>query len=61
MTSIVKVAAHCADNKEVQVLVTVNDEVKESFVLQNGESREVLIYDERTVTTFEQVKEVQAV
>jgi len=59
MTSQVKVDAHCADNKEVVVKVfnVANDSLIEEFVLQNGESREVLIYDDRAVATYERLKE----
>lgn len=60
MTSQVKVAAHCADTKEVVVKVfnVVTDKLIEEFTLQNGESREVLIYDDRAVATHERVKVV---
>lgn len=57
MTSVVLVKAHCADNKEVHVVVSRGDEVVETFVLQNGEAKEVLIYDDRVVTSYELLKE----
>jgi len=59
MTSQVKVAAHCADTKEVlvQVFNITDGSLFEQFTLQNGESREVLIYDNRAVTTHERLKE----
>jgi hypothetical protein len=60
MTSQVKVSAHCASNKEVAVKVfnVVTNETIEEFALQDGESREVTIYDDRAVTSYERVKEV---
>lgn len=63
MTSQVKVAAHCSDNKEVVVRVfnVATDQLVEEFTLQNGESREVLIYDDRAVATHERIKEEEAV
>lgn len=57
MTSIAKVAAHCSDNKEVHVVVTRGDDVVETFVLQNGETKEVYVYDDRVVSTYEMLKE----
>jgi O-glycosyl hydrolase len=62
MTSQVKVSAHCATNKEVVIKVfnVANDSLIEEFVLQDGESREVLIYDDRAVATHERVKEAVA-
>lgn len=60
MTSQVKVDAHCADNKEVVVKVfnVATDKAIEEFTLQNGESRQVLIYDDRAVASYERLKEV---
>lgn len=59
MTSVVKVNAHCADTKKVVVRVfdVKTDQLIEEFALQNGESREVLIYDDRAVATYERLKE----
>jgi len=53
MTSKVNVSAHCADTKYVLVSVTANGKVIEERILQNGESTEVLIYDDRAVTSRE--------
>ena len=59
MTSIVKTHAHCASNKEVVVVVTkAGGDILDQFVLQDGEVKEVLIYDDRTVSSFERLKEV---
>jgi len=62
MTSQVKTSAHCASNKEVVVRVTniVTGEQIEEYVLQNGESRELAVWDDRAVTSFERLKEVPA-
>lgn len=57
MTSVVIVKAHCADNKEIHVVVSKGEEVTETYVLQNGEAKEVLIYDDRTVTSYELLKD----
>jgi hypothetical protein len=59
MTSQVKVDAHCVDTKEVVVRVfnVKTDQLIEEFALQNGESREVLIYDDRAVATYERLKD----
>lgn len=59
MTSQVKVSAHCTSNKEVvgKVFNVTTGEMIEEFTLQDGESREVLIYDDRAVTSFERLKE----
>lgn len=63
MTSQVKVSAHCASNKEVVVRVfnVHTQELIEEFTLQDGESREVVVYDDRGVLTHERVKEVPEV
>lgn len=60
MTSSVRVAAHCASNKEVIVTVTNGDVFVEEQVLQDGESTEILIYDGRAVSSHERVKEEAA-
>lgn len=58
MTSVVKVAAHCSDDKEVVVKVfdSQTNEVKEEQVLQNGESTEKHIYDNIVVASTERLK-----
>ena len=60
MTSSVKVAAHCASDKEVVVNVTNGDTVVETQILQDGESTEIMIYDNRAVSSFERLKEAAA-
>ena len=55
MTSSVKVAAHCGKSKQLRVIITNPDATinKEEFFLNDGESREVSIYDRRTLHTME--------
>lgn len=60
MTSSVKVSAHCARDKEVVVVVTNGGVVVEEIILQDGESREVMIYDARAVSSHERLKETPA-
>lgn len=58
MTSINRISAHCSDDKVVVVKISdyATGEVLEKTVLRNGESKEVLMYDDRTVLTFERLK-----
>lgn len=63
MTSIVKVSAHCSDDKEVRVTITgVTDHgtgavgVIEEFTMQNGESADRAIYDSRVINVVEVLK-----
>lgn len=60
MTSIVKATCHCGTNKEkvVRLFNMSTDELIEEKVLQNGESVEFLIYDDRALLAFEREKEV---
>jgi hypothetical protein len=60
MTSTVKVTAHCAATKHVEVRVfeesnvpMVEDKRIEEFFLNNEETKEVYIYDNRYVVTRE--------
>jgi putative sterol carrier protein len=56
MTSTVKVTAHCATNKEV--VISIDEGATGSTVyLQDGESHEVCVYDEKSVSVKERVKE----
>lgn len=58
MTSSVKINAHCANNKEVHIEISGdpcgNDGVK---VIQDGESLELSVYDNKSVTIKEVIKE----
>lgn len=56
MTSSVKVSAHCAANKEVVILCYSNDTDIVEYILNNGETRELYIYDSKSVETFERDK-----
>lgn len=51
MTSSVKVSAHCAPDKEV--VFAVGEDIS---ILQNGETAEKSIYDQKYATAFERVK-----
>ncbi len=50
MTTTIKVSAHCADDKEVHIVID-----GEVIILQNGEEFETTVYDERCCS----VQEVQ--
>lgn len=54
MTTTVKVTAHCATTKEVQVHITGQLHA----TLQDGESIEVYAYDERVIEVKEVLKSV---
>jgi len=55
MTTTVKIEAHCSDT--VEVVIAVKDEdFAEEFVLQDGESDELCVYDDRLVTVKERSK-----
>jgi hypothetical protein len=56
MTSVVTIKAHPVEGKQVQVTVsdpTMNQEVLEQFYLQNGESAERVVYEDRVVSVRE--------
>lgn len=52
MTTTVKVTAHCATNKQVEV--SVNEKLE--LVLQDGESSEIYAYDDRVISVKEVLK-----
>ena len=52
MTSSVKVSAHCAPDREV--VFAVGEDIS---ILQNGETAEKSIYDQKYATAFERVKD----
>lgn len=58
MTTTVKVEAHCASNKQVVVTVrnSVTGEIKESFILQDGEKADRVVYDDLELITREELK-----
>lgn len=59
MTSTVKVTAHCGDKREVKItLIDFGGEVRETIVkLQDGQSYECVVYDTRSVSIEEPLKE----
>jgi O-glycosyl hydrolase len=58
MTTTVKVSAHCSDDKEVQVSIadSVSGNVRENFVLQNGETADRVVYDDLVISVLERKK-----
>lgn len=58
MTSVIKIDAHCSDEKEVVVKIfdSVSNEVKEEVVLQDGQSTQKHVYDNLVVATTERLK-----
>lgn len=55
MTTSVKVTACCSTDKEV--IVSINSEqTGETHTLQNGESEEYFVYDDREITAKEVMK-----
>lgn len=56
MTTKITVQACCSSDKEVEVVITENDEAIEDFTLQDGESTEQYVYDGRQITVGEVVK-----
>lgn len=60
MTSTVTIDAHCASDTEVSVSVYENygrdDTLVEEFTLQDGESAERAIYDNREITVKERIR-----
>ena len=61
MTTTVKVTAHCTSDKEAVVEITgqagTPPDFKKVNVLQDGESHETYVYDDRRVTAYERKKE----
>lgn len=58
MTTTVITQAHCSSNKEVEVVIVnrVTGEVHEKFVLQDGESANRVVYDDREIKVTEVLK-----
>lgn len=56
MTSSVKISAHCAPDKEVVILHYSNDLDIVEYVLNDGDTKELHIYDSKSVETFERDK-----
>ena len=53
MTTTVIVQAHCADTKEVIITVEELGNRVEEFTLQDGEEKELVVYDNRVATIIE--------
>jgi hypothetical protein len=59
MTSSAKFSAHCSNEKELVVVVgSATAGTLEKYVLNNGETKEVYLYDDYAVLSYEQVKVV---
>lgn len=57
MTTAVKIDAHCASNKEV-VIKTFKEGIEYSeYVIDDGESMAIHIYDDLSVCAFEREKQ----
>lgn len=56
MTTTVKVEAHCTSDKEVLVVIHSAEKYIESFVLQDGEKAERVVFDDRYIIVREQMK-----
>jgi hypothetical protein len=57
MTSKVTIEAHCASNKHVAVRLQETEEAATSYTVEDGEKLELTIYDLRSVTAHEVIKE----
>jgi spore coat protein U-like protein len=60
MTSTVKITAHCADTKEVQITLDNGNNTGETFVLRDTETKELYVYDARSITVCERLREPDA-
>lgn len=56
MTTTVIVKAHCVDSKEVHVITTDPYNPQPVKILQDGETLEVVAFDERTILIMEVIK-----
>lgn len=61
MTSTVKVSAHCASHKQVEIVVydTETGDQHERFILQDGETADRVVFDQRAIQVREIEKEPQ--
>lgn len=56
MTTTVKVSAHCADDKEVQISYSDENGLQQQTI-QDGEEFEMVVYDDKTCTVQEVAKQ----
>lgn len=56
MTTTVVIKAHCASTKQVQVKITDGENLVDNFVVQDGETAERVVFDEREITVREVLK-----
>lgn len=57
MTTTVIIKAHVSNDKTVKVVVTEKGVPVEGFNLEDGQTAERYVYDERHITVFEQLKD----
>lgn len=53
MTTTVTIKAHCAKNKQVSVIISKGDSVVENHLIQDGEERSYVVYDDRRIAVYE--------
>lgn len=56
MTSSVKIAAHCSEDVEVVVIIYSTESDTLEYILNNGETKDLIVFDTRTVEVFERKK-----
>jgi len=56
MTTTVIIKAHCADDKEVKILVRNGEAVVEDTTIQDNEEHELVVYGSREVSVREVLK-----
>lgn len=56
MTSTVIVRAHCSNDKQVKVILSDKGGPIETHILQDGESIERCVFDNREISVFEELK-----
>lgn len=57
MTTIVRITACCDDKTEVNICITETDKLVEDVTIQDGESFESPVYDNRMISVQEVAKE----
>ena len=56
MTTKVTINAHCASTTQVEIIITNSEIDLERIVLQDGESTDVYVYDDRSIQVRESEK-----
>jgi hypothetical protein len=55
MTTTVKIEAHCEDSIQVAIIITESGK-DDCLFLQNGESTEIYVHDDKQVSVYEMPK-----